>query len=124
MSLRQPPSLHDARRRALASEWIFRVITEGFGMMPRFTTQLDTRERWAVVSYVRALQRSQAVDYDALPADLRDELDHPRPKAEPVHHGHHGEHGEHGEHHVDSPESPESPRGQDVLPPAEKEDGR
>ncbi len=91
MSLRQPPSLHDARRRGLSSEWIFRAITEGYGMMPRFTTQLDTRERWAVVSYVRALQRSQAVDYDALPADLRDELDHPKPKPAPPepkpHHG-------------------------------------
>jgi mono/diheme cytochrome c family protein len=92
MSLRQPPSLHDARRRGLSSEWIFRAISEGFGMMPRFTTQLDARERWAVVAYVRALQRSQAVDYDALPADLREELDHPKPKpapAAPAGHGHH-----------------------------------
>jgi mono/diheme cytochrome c family protein len=96
MSLRTPPSLHDARRRQLPSEWIFRVITEGYGLMPRFTTQLDTHERWAVVSYVRALQRSQAVDYDTLPSDLREELDHPKPKPEPADHKG-GEH--HGGHH-------------------------
>ena len=80
-SLRTPPSLHDARRLGLKSDYIYRVITEGFGLMPRFTTQLDTHERWAVVAYVRALQRSQNVAYDALPADLRAELDHPKPKA-------------------------------------------
>lgn len=102
MSLRQPPSLHDARRRGLTSEWIFRVLTEGYGLMPRFTTQLDAHERWAVVSYVRALQRSQDVSYDALPADLREQLDHPAPPPAPKHEGH----GEHG------------------LPPAEHEETR
>lgn len=94
MSLRTPPSLHDQRRRGLTSEWIFRAITEGYGLMPRFTTQLDTKERWAVVAYVRALQRSQDVAYDQLPADLREELDHPKPKAAPAAPAGHGGHGE------------------------------
>ena len=76
-SLRRPPSLHDGRRRSLASEYIYRVITEGYGLMPRFTTQLDAKDRWAVVSYVRALQRSQDIEASALPADLRQQLDHP-----------------------------------------------
>ena len=80
-SLRAPPSLHDARRLGLKSDYIYRVLTEGYGLMPRFTTQLDSHERWAVVAYVRALQRSQNVAYDALPADLKEQLDHPRPKA-------------------------------------------
>lgn len=105
MSLRQPPSLHDTRRRGLTSEWIYRVITEGYGLMPRFTTQLDANERWAVVSYVRALQRSQDVAYDALPADLRERLDHPpappAPKKASGHGGGHGSApaGEHGAGH-------------------------
>jgi len=96
-SLRQPPSLHDTRRRGLASDYIYRVITEGYGLMPRLTTQLNAHERWAVVSYVRALQRSQDVAYDSLPADLREELDHPKPKPAPEG-ATHGEHGGHGEH--------------------------
>jgi mono/diheme cytochrome c family protein len=87
MSLRQPPSFHDKRRRGLTSEWIYNAITEGYGLMPRFTTQLDRNERWAVVAYLRALQRSQDVAYDALPADLRQELDHPKPKTTPAPHG-------------------------------------
>ncbi len=81
MSLRHPPSLHDAFRMKLTSERIYQALTEGYGLMPRFTTQLDAHERWAVVSYVRALQLSQNVSYDQLPADLREELDHPKPKA-------------------------------------------
>ena len=79
-SLRVPPSLHDARRLGLKSDYIYSVLTEGYGLMPRLTTQLDTHERWAVVAYVRALQRSQNVAYDALPADLKEQLDHPKPK--------------------------------------------
>ncbi len=95
MSLRQPPSLHDTRRRGLASEWIYRVITEGYGLMPRFTTQLDAHERWAVVAYVRALQHSQDVSYDELGPAQKDRLDHPpSPSEKPP--GHHGGHGEHG----------------------------
>jgi mono/diheme cytochrome c family protein len=124
MSLRQPPSLHDTRRRALTSEWIFRAISEGYGLMPRFTTQLDARERWAVVSYVRALQRSQDVAYDALPADLREELDHPKPKAPPPGeepgegkeghgegHGHHA-HGAPAEAAPPAAEKPEGSEGE------------
>ena len=95
MSLRQPPSLHDARRRALTSEWIFRAISEGYGLMPRFTTQLDTHERWAVVSYVRALQRSQTVDFDSLdPAAQKEVQNPPAEPAEP-----HGENQEIGDRH-------------------------
>ncbi len=82
-SLRQPPSLHDTRRRGLTSEYIYRVLTEGYGLMPRFTTQLDAQERWAVVSYVRALQRSQSVDAETLSADLRQQLEHPPVKIQP-----------------------------------------
>ena len=82
-SLRQPPSLHDTRRRGLTSEYIYRVLSEGYGLMPRFTTQLDPKERWAVVSYVRALQRSQSVDAETLSADLRQQLEHPPVKPEP-----------------------------------------
>ena len=87
MSLRHPPSLHDAFRMKLTSERIYQAITEGYGLMPRFTTQLDAHERWAVVSYVRALQLSQNVQYDQLPADLRNELDHPKPKPAPASEG-------------------------------------
>jgi mono/diheme cytochrome c family protein len=51
------------------------VISEGYGLMPRFGNFLTPRERWAVIAYVRALQLSQSVPRDELPADLRGQLE-------------------------------------------------
>jgi mono/diheme cytochrome c family protein len=75
MSVRPPPSLHDPRIRALPAIAIYRAITEGYGMMPRFTPQLDHQERWAVVAYVRALQLSQWAPLKELPEDLKKQLE-------------------------------------------------
>jgi mono/diheme cytochrome c family protein len=75
MSIKPPPSLHDPRIRAMSTPDIYRTITEGYGLMPRVTAQLDARERWAVAWYVRALQLSQWAPVDDLPADLRAQLE-------------------------------------------------
>jgi hypothetical protein len=55
---RQPPSFHDPRLRAADPGYIFDVITNGFGAMPDYRTQIDPRDRWRIVAYVRALQLS------------------------------------------------------------------
>jgi len=73
MSLRRPPSLHDFRD--VADGWIYQVITNGFGLMPSYATELGVEERWAVVAYVRALQLSQAASMDQVPPDARGELE-------------------------------------------------
>ena len=73
MPLRQPPSLHDPTIVAFTPERIYTVITQGYGFMPSYATQLSVRERWAVVAYVRALQRSQASTLATLPADVQQE---------------------------------------------------
>jgi mono/diheme cytochrome c family protein len=57
---RQPPSLHDPRLRAADPGYVFDVITNGFGAMPDYRTQIDARDRWRIVAYVRALQLSNA----------------------------------------------------------------
>ena len=57
---RQPPSFHDPRLRAADSGYIFDVITNGFGAMPDYRAQIDVRDRWRIVAYVRALQLSTA----------------------------------------------------------------
>jgi mono/diheme cytochrome c family protein len=75
MALRKPPSLHDQRRRALPADKIYQVVTEGWGLMPRYANQLDKKERWAVVAYVRALQLSQNVPAAELPEDLKKQLE-------------------------------------------------
>jgi mono/diheme cytochrome c family protein len=70
MQLRPPPSLLEARLRALSDGALFRVVTEGYGMMPSYRNELEPNERWAVVAYVRALQRSQSVSIADAPADV------------------------------------------------------
>ena len=57
---RPPPSFHDPRLRAADPGYIFDVITNGFGAMPDYRTQIDARDRWRIVAYVRALQISHA----------------------------------------------------------------
>lgn len=71
---RKPPSLHERRIREKPVGELFAVASEGFGLMPSLESQLDVRERWAVVAYVRALQRSQHAPLAELPADVRSEL--------------------------------------------------
>jgi cytochrome c5 len=53
-----PPSLHSEKVRNWSDGRIFHVITEGQNAMPSYSTQLNEEERWAVVNYVRALQRA------------------------------------------------------------------
>jgi mono/diheme cytochrome c family protein len=74
MSLRKPPSLH-ANARAAGDGWIYQVITNGFGLMGSYATELTVEDRWAVVAYVRALQLSQAASMDQVPPSAREELE-------------------------------------------------
>ena len=53
-----PPSIHSEKVRNWSDGRIFHVITEGQNVMPAYTSQLSREERWAVVLYIRALQRS------------------------------------------------------------------
>ncbi|HEY4184103.1 MAG TPA: cytochrome c [Polyangia bacterium] len=73
MALRPPPSLHNYANRAPG--YIFEVATRGFGLMASYAAELTVEERWAVVSYVRALQVSQNVPAAELPADVQRQLD-------------------------------------------------
>ena len=73
MSLRKPPSLH--AYRDVPDGHIFRVVTNGFGLMPSYAPSLSVEDRWAVVAYVRALQLSQFAAATALPPDARERLE-------------------------------------------------
>lgn len=72
MPLVKPPSLVSATVAARPPGHVFRVITEGFGMMPRYAYQLPPGDRWAVVAYLRALQLAAGVELSALPPELRE----------------------------------------------------
>ncbi|MFO8028172.1 MAG: cytochrome c [Opitutales bacterium] len=67
-------SYHDDRLRDEADGYIFDVITNGKGLMYGLKDRLAPEERWAVVLYVRALQRSQNASEDDVPAGERAEL--------------------------------------------------
>jgi mono/diheme cytochrome c family protein len=72
-SQRQPPSFHEQRLKEKSDEYIFRVIGEGYGVMPPFT-EIPLEERWAVVGYVRALQLSQRARLEDAPPEERAKL--------------------------------------------------
>jgi hypothetical protein len=65
---RKPPSFHDERLEKSPVGYFFDVITEGFGTMPDYASQIPTRDRWDIVAYVRALQLSQNATMADVPA--------------------------------------------------------
>ncbi len=56
---RQPPSYHIDRLRKAPLGYFFDVMTNGFGAMPDYASQIPPRDRWTIVAYIRALQLSQ-----------------------------------------------------------------
>jgi mono/diheme cytochrome c family protein len=54
---------------------IFNSITNGIRTMPAYASQIPPRDRWAIVVYVLALQRSQNALLDDLPPDERQQLE-------------------------------------------------
>lgn len=72
---RKPPTFHQDRLRQAAPGYTFDVITSGFGAMPDYAQQIPVRDRWAIVAYVKALQRSQNAAAGSLPAEARAALD-------------------------------------------------
>lgn len=56
---RRAASFHDDRLRQAPVGHYFDAITNGWGVMPSYAGQIDARDRWAIIAYVRALQLSQ-----------------------------------------------------------------
>jgi len=73
---RKPPSFHIERLEKAPAGYIFGVMTEGFGIMPDYASQIPPRDRWCIVAYIRALQLSQH-------ATLADAAGHPIPSPAP-----------------------------------------
>jgi mono/diheme cytochrome c family protein len=71
---KQPPSLHSPQLRARRVGHFFDVMTNGFGVMPSYASQVPVEDRWAIAAYVRVLQMSQNATMADVPADKRAEL--------------------------------------------------
>lgn len=67
-------NLHDARIVGLADGEIFNTITQGKNLMGAYGANIEITDRWAVVAYVRALQRSRLATLDDVPEFARQNL--------------------------------------------------
>jgi mono/diheme cytochrome c family protein len=69
-----PPSFHEARLLAVEDGYIFDVITNGIRNMPSYRHQVSVADRWAIVSYLQALQRSQNAKLSDVPEEMQGQL--------------------------------------------------
>jgi mono/diheme cytochrome c family protein len=69
-----PLSFHDARLRSERDGHLFNVITNGIRSMPAYGYKVPAADRWAIVLYIRALQRSQDGTLDDVPPDERERI--------------------------------------------------
>jgi mono/diheme cytochrome c family protein len=65
---RKPPSYHIERLQKAPLGYFYDVITNGFGIMPDYASQIPPRDRWDIVAYIRALQLSQNATRADVPA--------------------------------------------------------
>jgi mono/diheme cytochrome c family protein len=56
---RRAASFNDDRLRQAPVGHFFDAITNGWGAMPSYASQIPVQDRWAIVAYIRALQLSQ-----------------------------------------------------------------
>jgi mono/diheme cytochrome c family protein len=71
---KQPSSFNTDRLREQPIGYFFDVMTQGFGQMSSYASQVPSEDRWAIASYIRALQFSQHAPVADLPAQDRAKL--------------------------------------------------
>ncbi|HTL79199.1 MAG TPA: cytochrome c [Candidatus Babeliales bacterium] len=70
-------TLQDDRIRKMSDGEIFNTITNGKNTMMPYGPNIVVADRWAIISYLRALQRSQRAAIADVPEDHRAEMDKP-----------------------------------------------
>src|SRR5579864_475871 len=70
-------TLQDDRIRKMADGEIFNTITNGKNTMMAYGPTLLVSDRWAIIAYLRALQRSQGGTVADVPPEHRADLDKP-----------------------------------------------
>jgi len=62
--------------RLLASQvgYFFNVMTDGYGVMPSYASQVPVDDRWAIAAYVRVLQYSSNAHLAELPPAVQQQL--------------------------------------------------
>jgi len=74
--------LHDGAARKVPQQpdgQLFNTITYGKNLMGAYGGVITVEDRWAIIAYVRALQRSHLASVDDVPADERSRIPNPPP---------------------------------------------
>src|SRR5258705_498075 len=77
------PDMHDSKppRKVVQQPdgEIFNTITYGKPLMGAYGPDITVEDRWAIIAYVRALQRSRLASLEDVPAEQRPALTKPLP---------------------------------------------
>src|SRR5215470_6383503 len=90
---RHPPTYHQDRLRNAPTSHFYDVMTNGFGAMPSYAEVVTPEDRWKIIAYIRALQKSQDTKAGELSAADRRELEKSEKASEPAHTPSSGGHG-------------------------------
>jgi mono/diheme cytochrome c family protein len=71
-------NFHEERIRTMPDGQVFSTITNGKNTMGAYGPQIAVEDRWAIVAYIRALERSQAARLADVPENKRQELEQPK----------------------------------------------
>jgi hypothetical protein len=80
---RTPPSFHIERLQKAPLGYFYDVVTNGFGLMPDYASQIPPQDRWKIVAYIRALQLSQNATRADVPQGQAVPSDPPEFRGEP-----------------------------------------
>ncbi len=69
-----PTSIHDQNVTRQPHGQLYNTISHGIRTMPGYRAQIDEEDRWAIVLYLRALQRSQKALPDDVPPEERAQI--------------------------------------------------
>ena len=76
-------NLQDPRIRTMPAGQIFNTMTLGKNTMGAYGSNITVEDRWAIIAYLRALQRSQQATLADVPVANRAEFDKPQTPAKP-----------------------------------------
>ena len=66
-----PPTFHSDQIREFPDGQLYDIISNGVRNMPSYRFQIPPEDRWAIVCYLRALQRSRNAAIDDVPVEIR-----------------------------------------------------
>jgi mono/diheme cytochrome c family protein len=70
----RPLSLHSPSVLVQPIGQLYKTVSEGIRTMPSYAVQIPVEDRWAILLYVRALQRSRNATIEDVPEELRKHL--------------------------------------------------